>query len=93
MKLRYAGEKDYSVIKSLKKHLKKALPASLEADIIYTGTKLPSQLNNIKCPTPFKEQHDLIYHSVCNNENCKDDYIGEITRHLKERLKDHNGRD
>ena len=93
MKLLYAGEKGCSIIKSLKKHLKKTLPANLEADIIYTGTKLSSQLKNIKDPTPFEEQHDLIYHSVCNNDNFNDDYIGEIARHLKERVKDHKGRD
>ena len=93
MKLPYAGEKGCSIIKSLKKHLKKTLPANIEADIIYTGTKLSSQLNNIKDPTPFEEQHDLIYHSVCNNENCNDNYIGEIAQPLKERVKDHNGRD
>ena len=34
-----------------------------------------------------------MYHSVCNNDNCNDDYIGEIASHLKERVKDHNGRD
>ena len=93
MKLPHAGEKGCSIIKSLKKHLKKTLPANLEADIIYTGTKLSSQLNNIKDPTPFEEQHDLIYHSVCNNDNCNDDYIGEIARRLKEKGKDHNGCD
>ena len=93
MKLPYADEKGCSIIKSFKKHLKKTLPANIEADIIYTGTKLSSQLNNTKDPTPFEEQHDLIYHSVCNNDNCNDDYIGEIARRLKERVKDHNGRD
>ena len=93
MKLPYAGEKGCSIIKSLKKHLKKTLPAIIERDIIYTETNLSSQLNNIKDPTPFEEQHDLIYHSVCNNDNCKDDYIGEIARRLIERVKDHNERD
>ena len=93
MKLPYAGEKGCSIIKSLKKHLKKTLPANIEADIIYTGTKLSSQLNNIKDPTPFEEQHDRIYHSVCNNDNRKDDYTGEIALRLKERVKDHNGSD
>ena len=75
MKLPYAGEKGCSIIKSLKKHLKKTFPANIEADIIYTETKLPSQLNNIKDPAPFEEQHDLIYHSFCNNDSCNDDYI------------------
>ena len=77
----------------MKKRLKKTLPANIEAGIIYAGTKLSSQLNNIKDPTPFEEQHDLIYHSVCNDDNCNDDYIGEIARRLMERVKDHNGRD
>ena len=48
MKLPYTGEKGCSIIKSLKKHLKKTLPANIEEGIIYTGTKLSSQLNNIK---------------------------------------------
>ena len=89
MNLPYASQKGCSVIKSLKKHLKKTLPVNLEANIIYTGTKLSSQLNNIKDSTPFEEQHDLLYNSVCNN----DDYIGEIAQRLKKRVKDHNGRD
>ena len=90
MKLPYPGEKGCSNIKSFKKHLKKTFPAKIEADIIYTRTKLSSRLNNINDPTPFQEQHDLIYHSVCNNDNFNDDYIGEIARRLKERVTDHN---
>ena len=93
MKLPNAGEKGCSIIKSLQRQLKKTLPANLEADIIYTWTKPSSQLNNIKDPTPLEEQHDLIDHLVCNNDNCNDDYIGEIAQRLKERVKDHNGRD
>ena len=67
----------------MKNHLKKTLPVNLEADIVYTGTKLYSQLNNIKDPTPFAEQHDLMYHFVCNNDNCNGDYVGEIAQRLK----------
>ena len=94
MNLPYACEKGCSMIKSLKKHLRRTLSANIEADIIHTETKLSLQLINIiKDPTPFEEQHDLIYHSACNNDNCNDDYIGEIARRLKERVKDHNGRD
>ena len=81
--------------KILKKNRKKTLLADIEADIIYTGTELSSQLNNIKDPTPLEEQHDLIYHSVCNNDDCDGDYIGEIPWRLKksERVKDHNEHD
>ena len=71
----------------------KPLPANLEADVIYRGTKLYSQLNNIEDPTLFEEQHDLIYNSVSNSDNYNDDYIGEIAQCLKERVKDHNGHD
>ena len=52
-----------------KQHLKKTFSANIEVDIIYAGTKLSSQLNNINDPTSFEEQHDLIYHSVCNNDD------------------------
>lgn len=37
--------------------------------------------------------HDLIYHTVCPDENCNADYVGESARRLEERLKDHNVRD
>ena len=77
--------------KTLRKHSQPIQKQTLF--IIYTGKKLFSQLNNIKDPTPFEGQHDLVYRSVCNNDNCNDDYIEEIARRLKERVKDHNGRD
>ena len=46
MKLPFPGVKGCSIIKSLKKHLKKTLPTNLEASIIYTGRRLSSQLND-----------------------------------------------
>ena len=45
----------------------------------------------MKDPTPFQEQHDIVYHSFCTAENCKENYIGESARRLDERVKDHNG--
>ena len=77
MKLRYADKKGCSIMKSLKKDLKKTLPANVDADIISTITKLSSQLNSIKDPTPLEVQHDLIYHSVCNSDNCNDDWFAK----------------
>ena len=91
--LPYLGEKGCTLIKSLKKNLQRALPANIQTRIVYTGTKLSSQLRNIKDPTPFEEQHNIVYHSFCSAENCNENYIGEITRRLDERVKDHNGRD
>ena len=53
--------------------LSETLPANMEADIIYTGTKLSSRLSNINDSTPFKEQHDLIYRSL--SFNCNVDHM------------------
>ena len=93
MILLYAGEKGCTFIKSLKKNIQKALPINIQKRIVYTETKLSSQLKNMKNPTPFEEQHDIVYHSFCSAENCNEDYIGESARRLDERVKDHNGRD
>ena len=55
--------------------------------------KLLYQLRNIKDPTPFEEQHDIVYHSFFSAENCNENYISESARRLNERVMDHNGRD
>ena len=91
MILPYAGEKGCTLIKPLKKNLQRVL--IIQTRIVYTGTKLSSHLRNIKDPTPFEEQHDIVYHSFCSAENCNENYIGESARWLDERMKDHNGRD
>ena len=58
-------------------NLKRALPTNIQTRIVYTGTKLSSQLKNIKDSTPFEEQHDIRYHSFCSVGNCNENYIGE----------------
>ena len=72
MILPYAGEKGCILIKSWKKNLQRVLPVNIQTHIVYTGTKLSSQLRNIKDPTPFEEQHDIVYHSFCSAENCNE---------------------
>ena len=93
MILPYAGEKGCTLIKSLKKNLQRVLPVNIQTRIVYTGTKLSSQLRNIKDPTPFEERHDTACQSFCSAENCNENYIGESARRLDERMKDHNGPD
>ena len=93
MILAYAGEKGCTLIKSLKKNLQRVLPVNIQTRIVYTGTKLSSQLRNIKDPTPFEEQHDIVYHSFCSAKNCNENYICESARRLDQRMKDHNDRD
>ena len=93
MILPYAGEKGCTLIKSWKKNLQTVLPVNIQARIVYTGTKLSCQLRNIKDPTSFEERHDIACQSFCSAENCNENYIGESTRRLDEKMKDHNGRD
>ena len=88
--LLYAGEKGCILIKSLKKNLQRVLPVNIQTRIVYTGTRLSSQLRNIKDPTPFEEQHDIVYRSFCSAENCNENYISVSARRLDERMKDHN---
>ena len=93
MILPYVGEKECTLIKSLKKNLQIVLSVNLQPRIVYTGTKLLYQLKNIKDPTPFEEQHYIVYHSFCSAKKCNENYIGESARRLDERMNDHNGRD
>ena len=55
MILPYAGEKGGTLIKFLKKNLQRVLPTNIQTRVVYTGTKLLSQLKNVKDPTPFEE--------------------------------------
>ena len=50
---------------------------NIQTRIAYTGTKLSSQPRNIKNSTTFIEQHDIVYHSFCSDENYNENYIGE----------------
>ena len=77
MSLPYVGEKGCTLIKSLKNNLQKALRVNIQTRIVDTGTKLSSQLRNIKEPTPFEEHNDIVYHSFCSAENCNENDIGE----------------
>ena len=81
-----AGEKGCILIKSLKKNLQRVLPVYIQTHLVYTGIKLLSQLRNIKDPTTFEEQHDIVYHSFCSAENCNENYIGESARRLDEKI-------
>ena len=77
MILPYAGEKGCTLIKSFKKNLQIVLPVNIQTRIVYTGTKLSSQLRNIKDSTPSEEQHDIVYYSFCSAENCNENDVGE----------------
>ena len=43
--------------------------------------------------TKFKHQHDVVYYLKSSEPFCGDNYVGETGRRIKERIKDHSGRD
>ena len=89
--LPYAGEKGCTLIKSLKKNLQRAIPINIQTGIVYTRTKLSSQLKSIKDPTPFEEKYYIVYHFFCSAENCNENYISESAQWIDEKVKNHNG--
>ena len=86
----HAAEKYCTLIISLKNKLERALPNNIQTHIVCTGTKLASQLKNIKDPTTFEDQNDIVYCPFCSAENCSENYNGAIAWRLDERMKNHN---
>ena len=48
---------------------------------------------NIKTKKVKDHQHNITYYVECPEENCNENYVGEIGCRLSERVLDHNGRD
>ena len=88
--LPYAEKNGFTLVKSLKTHLKKTLPSNVKSDIVYTGIRLSCTIN-VKDKSPIEEQHNLLHIAVCATDNCTEDYVGETARSIVERAKDHNG--
>ena len=76
----------------MKRYVNKILPKYVKVQTAFTGKRLSSCFKT-KDRTKFEHQHDIIYQVKCSAENCSDDYIGETTRCIKERVKDTGGRD
>lgn len=45
----------------------------------------------IKDTTQFVELYNVVYHSICDAENCKESYIGESVQLLNKMIKDYTG--
>ena len=92
----YQGEKGRNIVNSMKKYVNKILPENvrriLEVQIPFTGKRISSCFKT-KDRTRFEHQNDIIYQVNCSGENCLDDYIGESTRRIIERVEDHGGKD
>ena len=88
----YQGKKGDFVIKSMKKRMKTLLPTNIRTKIAFTGSKL-STCFQVKDKTKFEHNHDIIYHGICPETDCSENYIGETARRISERVKDHAGKD
>ena len=62
----------------------RTLPENIKMEVIYPGTKLRSQFN-IKDPIPKKRIQDIIYHTVCPEDNSNEDCIDECSKRPEER--------
>ena len=90
--LPYVGNKGEKILKSMNKFSTRVLLCNIEKCIAYSGTKLSSKFQ-LKDQTKKVHQHDEVYYAKCPEEQCTEDYTGEIGRRLIEHVKEHNGKD
>ena len=90
--LPYQEDKGIESTKSLKRKLNKHLPNSVKTQVTFTGQKLSTDFN-VKDRINFEHKHDVINFRKCPEQNCTDNYPGESTMRISERIIDHCARD
>ena len=90
--LPYQGDKGSNLLKSMKRYVSKLLPEHTKLEITFTGKKLNSCFS-IKNRRKSEHQHDLVYYVKCTESSCCDTYAEETGRKIRDRVKDHSGRD
>ena len=88
----YQGKKRDFGIKSMKKRMKTLLATNIRTKLAFTGSKL-STCFQVKDKTKFEHNHDIVYHGICPETDCSENYIGETAWRISERVKDHAGKD
>ena len=61
-------------------------------EVTFTGKKLNSCFS-IKNRTKSEHQHDLVYYVKCTESSCRDNDAEETGHKIRDRVKDHSGRD
>lgn len=69
----------------------KLLPPEIKTEVACTGKKIRTCFN-VKYQSKFDHQHDVVYYAACPNKTCRENYLGQSSRRVSERIKDHNGR-
>ena len=85
--LLYAYNKGEKILKSMNKFSSRVLPCIVKISIAYPGTKLSSRFQ-LKDQMKKDHQHDVVYYAKCPKEQCTEDYMGELRRHLIKQVKD-----
>ena len=94
MVLPFAGENDYTLIQFWIKGLSKTLSYNIKMQIIFTGTKISSQLNDIINPTNrFKNNIMICTIQFLVLQTVVKIYIFEKARWLNESMKNPIGQD
>ena len=83
--LPYSRKQGKKLITKMKKHIRGTLPENIQTMVAYKSKKLSTKFN-IKDKTEFYHQYNLVYYGKCPNQTCTENYIGETTFKVKERL-------
>ena len=89
--LPYKGEKGEKLI-VIKQACQKVLPENHLSRYAYSSKRLGSFLN-IKDQTKLEHNNDLTYLVKCPERSCSENYLGETTRRINERVLEHAGKD
>ena len=90
--LPFPGPKGTTIVKNLNTTLKEVLPSNVKTRITCTGQKLNSRFQ-IKDKINEKHKHDLIYYTKCPETSFTEEYLGETSRRIIERVADLDGKD
>jgi len=90
--LPYKGKQAQVIIQRFKNSINHYLPPTVKPRIVYKCNKLSSNFS-LKDRTNLSHNHNIVYEYKCPANNCNVTYIGETSRRLKERVKDHQHRD
>ena len=86
--LAFQGKKGDFIIKSMKNRFRNVLLPCIAAKVVFSGCKRISKFQ-VKDRTIFSHHHDIIYHLNSPENGCPDNYVGETTRIISERVLDH----
>ena len=76
----------------MNKRVNKLLQNNTKIEVTFKSTKLSSCFN-VKGKIDFEHNHYLVYHTKYPETTCIDDIVGESSRLITKREKDHSGRD